>query len=362
MGYYKYIRSIIFKFPAETAHHMAIRALKSGLVPRPVRREYPELRMTLWNTVFPNVVGMAAGFDKNAEVIDPLFKQGFGFVEVGTVTPLPQAGNPLPRLFRLEEDEAIINRMGFNNQGAGAFIRHLEAWGEKVQGYEGVLGANIGKNKDTVNAVDDYVSLLEKVYGLSDYITINISSPNTPGLRAMQRREELGGLLHELVNARSRLIAQWGHIPLLVKIAPDTTPEEREDIAEVVLKHQIDGLIVSNTTIGERENLRSKHKNETGGLSGAPLFTRSTQALRDMYRLTEGKIPLIGVGGIRSGADAYAKIKAGASLVQIYSALIYQGFEMVEQVKRDLIVLLKKDGFTHINQAIGVESRKEFTL
>lgn len=362
MNYYGYLKGLLFKLPAETAHHLAIRALKSGLVPRPTRREYPELRMTLWDIVFPNIVGMAAGFDKNAEIIDPLFKQGFGFVEVGTVTPLPQAGNPRPRLFRLEKDEAIINRMGFNNEGAAAFIRRLEQWGEKIQGYEGVLGANIGKNKDTINAADDYVSLLEKVYGLSDYITINISSPNTPGLRAMQRREELGALLGELVAVRSRLVAQWGHIPLLVKVAPDLTPEEREDIAEVALKHQIDGLIISNTTIGEREHLLSKHKNETGGLSGAPLFERSTQALRDMYRLTGGKIPLVGVGGIRSGADAYAKIKAGASLVQMYSALIYQGFGLVEQVKKELVTLLKQDGFTHINQAIGVENRREFTL
>lgn len=357
MSYYKLVRPLLFLLPPEAAHHLAIYALKRRLIPALPRREYPALQCRLWGLEFANPVGMAAGFDKNAEIISPLLQQGFGHVEVGTVTPLPQAGNPKPRLFRLMEDQAIINRMGFNNAGAVAFLSRLAHWGEGAKGYEGIVGANIGKNKDAVDAVEDYLTLYRKVYGLSDYITINISSPNTPGLRGLQRREELEILLGELMKLRRELSQDLGKIPLLVKIAPDLDSDGRKDIANVALTHQVDGLIVTNTTLSRPSSLRSLYKNETGGLSGAPLAALATEVLRDMYRFTEGKIPLIGVGGINSGDEAYARIRAGASMVQLYSALIYEGFGLVQRVKKRLVERLQEDGFSHISQAVGADFR-----
>lgn len=357
MGLYRLIRPLLFRLPAEMAHHLALYGLKRRLVPAQPHKEYPSLRCTLWGMEFANPIGMAAGFDKDAEVINPLLEQGFGFVEVGTVTPLPQAGNPTPRLFRLTQDKAIINRMGFNNRGGTAFLQKLERWGQQTQGYEGIVGANIGKNKDTVDPLEDYLTLYRKVYGLSDYITINISSPNTPGLRGLQRREELEILLDALMKLRKELAENLGKIPLLVKIAPDLDAQARKDIADVALTHRVDGLIVTNTTISRPATLKSGHKSETGGLSGAPLTALALEVLRDIYQLTEAKIPLIGVGGISSAEEAYARIRAGASLIQVYTAFIYEGFGLVNRMKKGLAEKLERDGFNHISEAVGADFR-----
>lgn len=338
--------------PAEAAHHAGILALKYGLVPSRPTITHPRIAQTLWNLSFPNPVGMAAGFDKNAEVALPLMQQGFGFVECGTVTPRAQDGNPLPRMFRLKEDAAVINRLGFNNHGVDAFLRNVPPKAQR----RAVLGLNIGKNKDTERAIDDYLPLLTQTYPHADYITVNISSPNTQGLRALQAKEALRELLEALLAARGKLAERSKKtVPLLVKVAPDLTQEECEDVAAVALEVKLDGLIVGNTTVSRPESLRSPHAHETGGLSGAPLFALSTQTLKSLYRTTGGQIPLVGVGGISSPQDAYAKIRAGASLVQLYSALAYQGFGLVERINRELIGLLGRDGFAHLRDAVGVD-------
>lgn len=312
------------------------------------------LAQNIFGLEFKNPVGMAAGFDKNAQVISPLLRQGFGFAEAGTVTPLPQPGNPKPRLFRLREDKAVINRLGFNNKGLDYFVKHFARRDHGL----GIAGANIGKNKDTQEAAQDYVRGLNAVYPYADYITINISSPNTPLLRNLQEREPLSQLLSELINTKKQCaLTHKKNIPLLLKIAPDIDAGQREDIAGTVLDKGIDGLIVSNTTISRPSSLQSIYKNETGGLSGSPLFGLSTSTLAEMYRLTKGKIPLIGVGGIASPEDAYLKICAGASLVQLYSALVYQGFGLVHAINHELPQLLKRDGFSHISEAIGSKSQ-----
>ncbi len=347
MSLYKLIRPLVFSLTPETGHNLAISALKYGLVPPSPKPDFPELASELFGLKFENPVGLAAGFDKNGEAIKALLNQGFGFVEVGTCTPLAQKGNEKPRLFRLAEDGAIINRFGFNNKGAEAFVQNLK---ERPQ--NGIVGANIGKNKTSTDSIEDYIIMLEKVYGLSDYITINISSPNTPGLRNLQGREALDSLLGAIMAKRNTLSDK--KIPILLKISPDTNTHEREDIAEISLKHNIDGLIISNTTIG-RDFLSSRYAGETGGLSGKPLFKLSTETLRELYRLTNGKVPLIGVGGISSGDDAYTKIKSGASLVQIYSALIYEGFGLVTAINKRISELLCKDGFSNISEAVGVD-------
>ena len=349
MDFYKLIRPVIFSFPPEFGHNCAIAALKYGLVGISKPKEYPQLNSRIFGLDFKNPVGLAAGFDKNGEVIIPLFKLGFGFVEVGTSTPLAQDGNEKPRLFRLAEDKAVINRFGFNNKGADIFADNL-----KKKPEYGITGANIGKNKTSTDNIADYITMLDKIYGLSDYITINISSPNTPGLRDLQGRESLDSLLGAIMQKRDSF--SGNKIPILLKISPDTDIKQREDIAEISLKHQIDGLIVSNTTIGQRDILRNKHANEAGGLSGRPLFQPSTAALKDLYRLTMKKIPIIGVGGISSGDDAYVKIKAGASLVQVYSALVYEGFSLISEINERLCELLHKDGFNKISDAVGVDS------
>jgi dihydroorotate dehydrogenase len=348
MSFYQFIRPLVFSLPPEAAHNLAITALKYGLIWMPATRKTSALTTEAFGIKFQNPVGLAAGFDKNGEAISPLLRLGFGFIEVGTATPLAQAGNAKPRLFRLQEDEAVINRFGFNNKGVETFKRNLQ----KRPKY-GVVGANIGKNKTSTDSTADYLKMLEKVYGLSDYITINISSPNTPGLRDLQGREELDKLLGAIVAKRAELGGK--KIPVLLKISPDTTQAQRTDIAEISLKHAIDGLIVSNTTIGQRDILLSGDASETGGLSGKPLFRPSTECLREMYRLTERKIPIIGVGGISSGEDAYTKIKSGASLVQVYSALIYEGLGLVNRINERLYELLRKDGFKNISEAVGVD-------
>ena len=334
----------------EQAHGLTVKALQWGLGPRSRYQDPPELGMEVLGLTFPNPVGLAAGFDKNGEVPDAMLSAGFGFVEVGTVTPLPQPGNPRPRLFRLSEDQAVINRMGFNNAGLDAMERTLAA----RQGRPGLVGANLGANKDSTDRIGDYVTGLVRLISLADYFTINISSPNTPGLRGLQDRRALEELLERLVEARMIATpAGQGAKPILLKVAPDLDRQAREEIAAVVLSYPIDGMIVSNTTIGLRDQLTSPHAEEDGGLSGAPLRDLSTKVLRDFYQLTNGQLTLIGVGGISCGQDAYDKIRAGASLVQLYSALTFQGPSLITKIKMELGELLAQDGFETLREAVG---------
>lgn len=331
---------------------MAIAALKCGVVPPAKQISHPSLNVSCFGIHFENPVGLAAGFDKNAEAVSGLLAQGFGFVEAGTVTPLPQPGNPKPRIFRLAEDEAIINRMGFNNKGVHTYADNLSK-----PRPAGVVGANIGKNKDSLDAVYDYVACLNTVYPLVDYVVVNVSSPNTVGLRDLQRKNALEELMTAINDTRNGLAAMHSRkVPVLYKIAPDLAPQDKEDIVAAALTHQVDGLIVTNTTITRPDTLRSVHANEKGGLSGKPLKSLAAATLKDIYKLSYGKIPLIGVGGIASAEDAYERIRAGASLVQVYSALIYQGFALVQRINEGLVKLLERDGFARIQDAVGKDA------
>jgi len=297
---------------------------------------------------FPNPIGLAAGFDKNAEVPGAMLRMGFGFVEAGTITPRPQSGNPRPRIFRLSEDLGVINRLGFNNGGIEAARENLKQFDAR----SGLLGLNIGANKTSEDRIADYAAGFEALAVYASYITINISSPNTPNLRDLQHRDELAKLIGSVDDVRKRVKPQC---PLLVKIAPDLTEEDQDDIAAVTGSGVIDGLIVSNTTISRPGGLRSTKSHEQGGLSGKPLFDLSTNVLASMYRKVGNKLPIIGVGGVASGADAYKKIRHGATLVQLYSALTYRGPALVTEIKRDLADLLRADGFASVADAIGVD-------
>lgn len=332
---------------AEDAHRLTIRLLALGLGPRagagPV-----ELATTLCGLALPNAVGLAAGFDKNAEVPDAMLAAGFGFVECGTVTPLAQAGNPRPRLFRLSEDQAVINRMGFNNDGLEPFAARLARRARR-----GVVGANIGANKDSADRVGDYVTGLTRLWGLADYFTVNISSPNTPGLRALQTRQALEELLGRLAEARAALKARAADAPILLKVAPDLDDAEIEAIVETVLAHGLDGIIAGNTTLSRPDSLRSPLRGEAGGLSGAPLMNLSTTVLARFSAAAAGRVALVGAGGIASGADAYAKIRAGACAVQLYSAMAYAGPGLVLRIRADLAARLRADGFSSLSQAVG---------
>lgn len=311
---------LLHTLPPETAHTLAIAVLKRGLVPD-YRKRLADDPVTLWGVTFPNRVGLAAGFDKNAEALPGLARLGFGFLEVGTVTPRPQPGNPRPRLFRLRADQAIINRLGFNNLGHAAMRTRLEMLPASIR-QRCRIGVNLGKNKDSVDAAADYATGVTVFADLADYLVVNISSPNTPGLRDLQGREALARLLEAVMNARAKASRQP---PLLVKVAPDLTDADCEDITAVALAAKVDGLIVSNTTISRPETLQSARKDEIGGLSGAPLTDLATARLRQFYSLTNGHLPLVGVGGIMTPADAAARIAAGASLIQTYSGFIYGG-------------------------------------
>jgi dihydroorotate dehydrogenase len=339
---------LLRRLPPETAHRVTLRALKSGLAPRRPSGDSPSLAITLWQRKFPNPVGLAAGFDKNAEVPDAMLRFGFGFVETGTVTPRPQPGNPRPRLFRLVEDEALINRLGFNNEGLAAAVLRLQARHRR----NGIVGANIGKNRDTTDTVADYVQGVIALAPLVDYLVINVSSPNTPGLRELQRKSSVTTLIERLLAARASVTPD-APPPLLLKIAPDLTPAERLDLAQAALATGIDGLVVANTTVARPVTLKSRHAHEPGGLSGKPLRTASTRLVAEMYRHTGGKLPIIGVGGVASGADAYDKIRAGASLIQLYTALVYHGPGLVARIKRELAALLARDGFATLADAVG---------
>ena len=329
--------------PAEDAHWTTITALKTGLGPR-AAAEDPALAIDLAGLRLPNPVGLAAGFDKNAEVSKAMLAAGFGFVECGTVTPLPQAGNPRPRLFRLTADQAVINRMGFNNAGLERFAANLGRRGA------GIVGANIGANKDAADRIGDYVTGLRRLWGLADYFTVNVSSPNTPGLRALQTGAALEELLGRVAEARSALA---GHAPVFLKVAPDLEHAEIEAIAEAVAAHRFDGVIVSNTTLARPDDLVSVHRGEAGGLSGAPLMALSTRVLGEFHAAARGRFALVGVGGIASGADAYVKIRAGASAVQLYSALVFQGPGLVTAIRRELRARLAADGFSNLAEAVG---------
>jgi dihydroorotate dehydrogenase len=338
--------TVLRAFPAETAHRATIRLANffGPLLPK-APADDPRLAIAVLGLSFANPVGLAAGFDKNGEAFAAMGKLGFGFVECGTVTPRPQTGNPRPRLFRLPEDRAVINRMGFNNDGMDAVAPRLRA---RAKGR--IVGINIGANKDTADRIADYATAYKTLAPLADYVTVNVSSPNTPGLRGLQNKDELERLLASLTAARGA-----GKPPLLLKIAPDLDAPALDDIAAVVNASGIDGLIVSNTTIARPASLESGHAKEQGGLSGAPLFEPSTRILRAMRQRTT--LTLIGAGGIASGADAYAKIRAGASLVQLYSALALQGPGLVTRIKRELVECLARDGFARIADAVGADSK-----
>ena len=331
----------------ETAHGLALRALKSGLLGE-AADDPPSLAVHLWGRTLPNPIGLAAGFDKNAEVPNALLALGFGFVEIGSVTPRPQAGNPRPRLFRLPEDRGVINRMGFPGQGLEAVRARLA-----TRPHRGILGVNVGANKDSADRAADYVVGGVALAPYADYLVCNVSSPNTPGLRTLQGRAELGDLLKRVQDA----LARAHRVPLLVKIAPDATDADLDDIVAVCRELALDGMIVGNTTLARPDTLRSARRGETGGLSGAPLMPLSTEVLRKAALRAEGRLPLIGCGGIASGADAYAKIRAGASAVQLYSALVYEGPPLVGRLKRELAALLARDGFARVGDAVGADLR-----
>jgi dihydroorotate dehydrogenase len=328
----------------EDAHGWAIRGLKLGLGPVGGRDD-PILATTVAGLSLPNPVGLAPGFDKDAEAFGPMLRAGFGLVECGTVTPLPQAGNPRPRLFRLSEDRAVINRMGFNNKGLDAFAGRLARRGR------GVVGANIGANKDSEDRIGDYVTGLTRLWGLASYFAINISSPNTPGLRALQTKAALEDLLGRLSEAAKGL-PPAGRAPMFLKVAPDLEDGEVETIVAACLAQGLSGIMVSNTTVS-RPALKSRFAGEAGGLSGAPLTTLSTQVLGVFAQANAGRLALVGVGGVASGADAYAKIRAGANAVQLYSALVFEGPGLVAAIKRELAARLRADGFASVSAAVG---------
>jgi dihydroorotate dehydrogenase len=331
---------------AEDAHKAAILALRLGLGPA-ASPDDPILAGDLAGIALPNVVGLAPGFDKDAAVFGPMLRAGFGFVECGTVTPLPQEGNPQPRLFRLSEDRAVINRMGFNNSGLEPFVGRL--MGRRT----GVVGANIGANKDSADRIGDYVTGLEALWGLASYFTINVSSPNTPGLRTLQTKAALEELLGRLGEAADRLPPE-GRVPMFLKVAPDLEAGEAAAIVEASLAHGLAGVMVGNTTIS-RPPLRSRHAREAGGLSGAPLAPLAAARLAEFAEAAAGRLALVAVGGIASGAEAYARIRAGACAVQLYSALVFEGPGLVTRIKLDLAQRLRADGFRSVSEAVGAK-------
>jgi dihydroorotate dehydrogenase len=336
---------LLSRFDAEDAHSLSIRALKSGLVPRDRRPDPPSLAIQVWGRTLTNPIGLAAGFDKNAEVPDALLRLGFGLVEIGSVTPKPQDGNPRPRVFRLPEDRGVINRMGFPGQGLNAALSRLRA-----RSRQGFVGVNIGANKDSTDRAADYVTCAAALAPYADYLVCNVSSPNTPGLRNLQGRAQLADLLKRVQDA---IAAK--PVPLVVKIAPDAMDDDLDDIVAVCRDLRMDGIIVGNTTLSRPPSLRSPRRNEAGGLSGEPLTALSTEMLRKTAQRVERQFPLIGAGGIGSGADAYAKIRAGATLVQLYSMLVYEGPPLVRRIKNELAALLARDGFASVSDAVGVD-------
>ncbi|MDB9925747.1 quinone-dependent dihydroorotate dehydrogenase [Hyphomicrobiales bacterium] len=343
MSFYSFLRSLLFLLDPEIAHRITINYLKMVRSKKP--ESYNVLRSNVFGLNFPNPVGIAAGFDKNAEVAENLINLGFGFSEVGTVTPSPQPGNPKPRIFRLKDDEAIINRLGFNNDGFDQVKTRLGKTNDSI------VGVNIGANKDSKDFSEDYIKGIKFFSTLASYITINISSPNTPGLRKLEVLENLDVLLDKINNLHKEdLLIK---IPILLKISPDLESDNLKYLCDKVLSSEIDGLIISNTTVA-RNSITSNLAQE-GGLSGRPLFKSSTLQLRKVYKYTNGEIPLVGVGGIDSAEKAYEKIKNGASLVQLYTGLVYNGPKLIKNINKDLSILIEKDGYNNISEAIGVE-------
>jgi dihydroorotate dehydrogenase len=349
---FRLLKPALFALDSETGHRLAIRGLRALPLRGPQNTLAPQpnaLATTVAGLAFPNPVGVAAGFDKDAEVPDALLGLGFGFAEVGSITPLPQAGNPKPRLFRLVEDEAVINRMGFNNGGAEAALARLKA----RAGRPGIVGVNIGANKDSPDRIADYAVMARVMAPVSSYLCVNISSPNTPGLRALQDESALTGLIDAVIAARDEA-GCTGPPPIFLKVAPDLEPADIDAIARIALDKGLAALVVSNTTIS-RPALRSNHAGETGGLSGAPLRDLATQRLRDFRKATGGAIPLVGVGGIATAELAWERIRAGASLVQLYSAMVYEGPGLGARIVRGLDALMRRDGFASIAEAVGSE-------
>ncbi len=334
----------LHKLDPEQAHGVSLAALKMGLTPRPGPYRTPRLASEVAGLQLPNPVGLAAGFDKNAESLPALMRSGFGWLEVGAATPLPQPGNPKPRLFRLTEDRAAINRFGFNNQGMAAIATRLAARPEGVP-----VGLNLGANKTSADRAADFAKVLAHCGPHVDFATVNVSSPNTEKLRDLQGPAALASLLAGVMDAGSALQTP---IPVFLKIAPDLTSDDLAQIAEVALRSGLSGIIATNTTLS-RDRLQSPHRDEAGGLSGAPLFEKSTRVLAQLSKLTQGKLPLIGVGGISNADQAYAKIRAGASAVQIYTAMVYQGLSLATDIAKGLDALLQRDGYSSITQAIG---------
>jgi dihydroorotate dehydrogenase len=345
-------RPFLHALDPEDAHRLTVMALKFAPLPPPPPDD-KRLAMRVFGLNFPNPVGMAPGFDKHAEVPDALFRLGFGFAEIGTITPLPQPGNPRPRVFRLDADGGIINRLGFNSEGAAVALRRLAARTQSG----GIVGINVGANKESADRAADYVQLIERFAAVASYVTVNVSSPNTPGLRNMQQAEVLDDLLARVIDARERVVPQAGPTPVLLKIAPDLSLSDLDDVVGVARARKVDGMIVGNTTVSRPPSLQEKEKaKESGGLSGLPLLTLANRMLAETYVRVEGVFPLIGAGGIDSGAAAVKKIRAGASLVQLYSGLVFRGIGLVREMKQALLAALEQDGKSDLGELVGTDA------
>ena len=339
------IRSLIFKLDPETAHDLAIKALKFNFISQNKIKNNKSIKTEIFGKIVPNPIGIAAGFDKDAEVYNSLFKLGFGFVEVGTVTPINQYGNPKPRIFRLEEDEALINRLGFNNSGSEKVSTRIISNPPK-----GLFGINIGPNKDTKSRIEDFLICLNKFYNLADYLTINISSPNTENLRSFHNENELDELL-SLIEKEKKILKT--SVPIVVKISPDIEDENINKISDLLVKYKVKAVIISNTTDKNRQNLSNINKLEKGGLSGKPLEKKSNELINKFFKILKNEVKIIGVGGVDSGQSAYQKIINGASLVQLYTGMIYQGPNIVSKISEELINILDKEGVKNISDIVG---------
>lgn len=347
-AFYKLGSPLLHALPPETAHELSLRALEMGLFPRQREPDPATLSVNVWGLSFPNPIGIAAGFDKEGRVADAILAMGCGFAEIGTVTPKPQPGNPKPRVFRLPEDRAVINRLGFNSSGIKPVFQRLSQ-----RARAGIVGVNIGSNKEQTDKAADYIAGMQAFWPVASYFTVNISSPNTPGLRDLQAPAALDELLGRLMKTRSRLAKGGRSVPVIVKIAPDVAEEDVEPICSRLMAHGVDGIAVANTTLRRAGLKNAKTGAEAGGLSGAPLFERSTIMLGRIYQITGGKLPLIGVGGVDSGAAALAKIEAGASLVQLYTALIFEGPDLITRIKAHLAASVAAAGVASVTDLVG---------
>ena len=341
-------RPLIFKFSPEVAHSLAIKALKLNNIPYSKLKDSHILETTFCDKILPSPIGVAAGFDKNAEVYNPLFNLGFGFVEVGTITPKAQFGNPKPRVFRLEEDEALINRLGFNNSGSDEISKRIK---ENIK--KGFLGINIGPNKDSTNRISDYLICFRKFHNLADYITINISSPNTENLRDFHNRNELNSLIDKLKKEKKELNSD---VPLAIKVSPDLNDDQINEVSKIILDQEIKIIIISNTTDKNREDLKNINKLEKGGLSGKPIEKISNEIISKFYKILNNKTKIIGVGGVSNGNDAFEKIARGATLVQLYTGMVYRGPSIARKISNELINILKNKGFKNVSEAIGTKN------